>query len=479
MKKIIILSLVFIVGLISCKDLDDLNKDHKKPTEVPPEYLFTYGLENIARQMANGSYNYNVDRFWANYLTQTTYIQECNYDPINRDIGGTIWAVMYANSLIELKAAKEIIDEQPASGVLAIQKKNKMAQISILEVYAYQYLVDNFGNVPFSEALDPGNTTPAYDDAATIYATITANLIDALNSMDTSEDGFDGVNDRLYNGDISKWKKFGASLLLQLGMRIAEYNPSDASSHVSAAVNFGVFDSNDDNASFGFLSTDPYTSPVYDYFVTQSRASDFIATSFFVNMLEDYNDPRIVKYYDDNLGADTYLGGLYGASGNNYNNFSHVSTDIYEDPTYPSILLDYSTVCFFMAEAIERGFTGGDAEAEYLAGIKASFDFWGIPDADYDTYVAQGDVAYSSANYIDKIGMQKYLALYNQGHQAWTEARRLGVPTLQVADETGTPNPNRMLYPNDEDLLNEVNYDAAAAAMGGDLLSTHIFWDVN
>ncbi|MEN8194190.1 MAG: SusD/RagB family nutrient-binding outer membrane lipoprotein [Bacteroidota bacterium] len=479
MKKIIIFVLLLAVGFTSCEDITFHNEDPKSPSEVPAEYLFSYGLENLARQMADASYNQNVDRFWSNYLTQTTYIQESNYDPVDRDVAGNMFDNIYTEVLLELKNCKELVEAEEVAASLTSIKINKLAQLAILEAYSYQYLVDNFGNVPFSEALDIDNITPAYDDAATIYNSISSDLKSALSSIDTGSEGFPTGSDMLYSGDMSAWKKFGASILLKMGMRLSDYDSSTASALVNDATGYGVFSANDDNASFGFLGSDPYKSPVYDYFITQGRASDFVATTFFIGMLNDYNDPRLAMYFDDNLGEDIYLGGVYGAAGNTYTDLTHVSTTISDDPTYPSILMDYSAVLFYLAEAVERGFVSGDAEIYYNDAIKSSFDFWGLGTDDYDTYIVNADVAYDSGNYVELIGTQKYIASYNQGHEAWTEAKRLDVPELQIAENTNRPNPNRMLYPNDEDLINGESYHAASQAIGGDELSTKLFWDVN
>src|SRR5688500_4806306 len=98
MKKIFIfLGAAFIA--ISCDDnLSDLNVDPKKPAVVTPEVLFTYGQFNIVKQMVNPDYNDNLDRFWSNYFTQTTYIQEASYDAANRDVGGSLWDNIYTES---------------------------------------------------------------------------------------------------------------------------------------------------------------------------------------------------------------------------------------------------------------------------------------------------------------------------------------------------------------------------------------------
>ncbi|WP_200974786.1 SusD/RagB family nutrient-binding outer membrane lipoprotein [Echinicola sp. 20G] len=481
MKKSLLILGIAAAGLFSSCDenLSDLNTDPKNPVEVEPEVLFTYGQYNLVNQMVNIDYNNNLDRFWANYLTQTTYIQESSYDAANRDVGGSLWDNIYTETLYELKEAKDIIKSREVSAALVPQRDNQLAMISVMEVYAYQYLVDNFGSIPFTEALDINNVTPVYDEGEYVYGAIIDSLDVAIASLDESAMGFSASSDILYGGDIAAWKKFANSIKLKIGMRLADSNPTEASTLVSEAVAAGVFESNADNAVYQFSSSQPYTNPIYDYFEVDSRASDFVVTQFFIDMLEDVNDPRMDVYFDDNI-ATGYVGGQYGASGNAYASLTHIDPALVE-ATFPGTILDYSFVAFSLAEAVERGFISGSAAEYYEAGVRASFEAWGLTGAEATLYLAQPSVNYLTAagDYKQKIGMQKYIALYNQGHEAWTEARRLDYPELLTAVSNGVANPKRLIFPTNEPLINTTNYSSASSALGGDNTTSAIFWDMN
>jgi len=360
-------------------------------------------------------------------------------------------------------------------------KKNQLAMITVMEVFAYQYLVDNFGNIPYTEALDINNVTPKYDDAATIYLALADSLTAAIADFDNSEAGFSSSADLLYGGDLEAWEKFANSILFKMGLRMADYDDATGRNWLTSAISGGVFTSNADNATFLFIENQPYTNPIYDYFVIQSRNTDFVAAQEFLDKLEAVNDPRIAAYFDDNITAG-YIGGPYGAAGNAYNELTHVNPTISNDPEYPGTVMDYSSIAFGMAEAVERGYiTSGTAAEYYTDGINASMEFWGIDAGDAAAYIAQADVDYSSAagTWRQKIGIQKYIASYNQGHEAWAEAKRLDFPALLVAAETSTPNPFRFTYPVNESLINGTQYTAASSAIGGDKLTTKLFWDVN
>jgi len=474
MKRLIIFFGILTLVTSCGQDLEDHNIDPKNPTSVDPAYMFSYAQYNLAKQFGDIDYNANVGRLWANYATQTTYIQESSYDASNRDIGGSIWDNVYTEALFELKRAKEDLRSQDVAPAELPEHNNKIALIKIMEVFAYQYLVDNFGNIPFTEALDIENVTPKYDDDEFVYSAIADSLSNAISMLTVSAPTF-GDSDLIYGGDAAKWKKFAHSLQLKMGIRVSKSNPSMASDLINAAVNGGVFTSNADNATFNYTGVQPYVNPVYNYFVIDSRNTDFVATENFLNLLQSLSDPRVDVYYDDNI-AGGMIGGVYGATGNAYSELTHLNPDFTDNPTEPTVLLDYSTVSFELAEAVEREFITGNASDYYEDGIEASFDALGLS-AEAASYITANP--YDAANWEESIGIQKYIALFHNGHEAWTEARRLGVPQLAAAASNGRANPNRMIYPVEEVLINTTNYNEAASAMGGDDTTSTIFWDVD
>ena len=132
-----------------------------------------------------------------------------------------------------------------------------------------------------------------------------------------------------------------------------------------------------------------------------------------------------------------------------------------------------------MAEAVERGLVSGNAESFYQEGIRASITYWGGAQEDIDAYLAQSEVAYNAGNWKESIGVQKYIALYGRGFEAWSTWRLLDYPNTFIRPViSGEPVPRRYLYGNDEGDVNSVNYEAASTAMGGDLKSSRVFWDI-
>ena len=147
-----------------------------------------------------------------------------------------------------------------------------------------------------------------------------------------------------------------------------------------------------------------------------------------------------------------------------------------------TVFSTYAEMEFFLAEAAQKGWAvGGTVESHYNNGITASILYYGGTQADADAYLAQASVAYTTATgtWKEKIGTQKWLAMYNRGIEGWSEWRRLDAPTLNFPVGLSYSDiPTRFPYPFTENDMNP-SYDAAAAAIGGDLATTKLWWDVN
>jgi hypothetical protein len=251
----------------------------------------------------------------------------------------------------------------------------------------------------------------------------------------------------------------------------------DVKSMVEAAVAAGVFTSNADNAEFVYQSGPPNTNPIWVDLV-QSGRKDFVAASTIVDKMEALSDPRL----DDSFTLDNdagYSGGTPGAS-SNYATYSKPDERILI-ANFPALLLDYSEVEFLLAEAVERGFAvGGTAAEHYNKAVTASILYWGGTTAEATAYLAQAAVNYATAGgtYKQKIGQQKYIALYNRGLDAWIEWRRLDYPQLTAPADAFSDVPLRFYYPVNEQNVNTANYDLASIAIGGDDVETALWWDI-
>lgn len=481
MKKISIILLSLIL-VYSCTDnLEDLNIDKKHASEATSGSFLSNAQKNMTDFMSNMNVNNNVLRQWVQHSSTTTYHDESNYNITNRKNPDNLWAAMYRDVLKDLDESAKIINNEPLSPVGiggTILQKNQLAINEVMQVYTYSLLVETFGDIPYSEALDINNVLPKYDDGKTVYKDLINRLSTAIADMDTSEDSY-GAADLIYAGNVANWKMFASSLKLKMGLRIYDADNAFGTTAVQTAVASGVFQSNADNALFKYLNSTPNTNQMWVDLV-QSGRKDFVAANTLVDAMNAINDPRRAVYFT--LYNGIYKGGVYATSNSKYNANSHLGA-IFHEPTLPQILLDYSSVKFLLAEAAELSIVGTPAvaAAHYTAAITASFDYYGVSGA--ATYLAQPTVAYATATgtWKQKIGTQKWIALYNQGFEAWAEYRRLDYPVLTAPPGAITAAegkvPVRFTYPNGEQTKNGANYTSAAAAIGSDKLTTKLFWD--
>ncbi|MFZ9032240.1 MAG: SusD/RagB family nutrient-binding outer membrane lipoprotein [Robiginitalea sp.] len=465
----ILVALLLLVSCLSDEQYEAYNEDPKRPTEVSSDLLFNFALKTMFDQMAETNVNINVFRMLAQYWTPTAYPDEANYIWDLRRIPGNHWSRLYRDVLLDLRSAKEIIQEDPI--MPESEKNTRLAQAEVIMVYCWQVLVDSFGDIPYSQALNSVEyPQPTYDDGAAIYEDLITRLDAAIGNLNGT--GFEV--DNLYFGDVSAWQKFAASLKLRLGIRLADVNPGLASSTVESALSTGIFTSNNDNAILNYLGiSNP--NPVWTDIV-QSGRKDYVSANTIVDIMNGLNDPRRSAYFADNLGEDIYIGGIYGGV-NLYENFSQIGPVVLE-PTAPSTLMDFAEVSFYLAEASARGFNVGASPEEYYnQAITASFDFWGVPDV--SVYLAQPAVAYDSASgdWREKIGVQFWLAMYNRGFEGWTVWRTFDVPALNLPALTESQVPTRYTFPINEQNLNEQNWLNASEAIGGDTQTTRLFWD--
>jgi hypothetical protein len=478
MKKIII-ALIAVTVLVSCEDLTELNTNPKRTDLVPAGALLASAQKSFVDAISSPNVNLNIFRLLAQQWTETTYTDESNYDLTTRNIPEGWWFSMYRDVLRDLKEAKKLAAAD--AHISPAELKNDQAIAEIMEVYAWSILVDTFGDVPYSQALRVSGSAddimqPQYDKAADIYLDLIARLSTAVTNLDATNNSW-GSSDLIYEGDVLSWKRFGNSLKLKLGMTLADVNPVLAKATVEAAVTSGVISSNDYNAVLYYKPAPPNTNPIWVNLI-QSGRKDFVAANTLVDVMNSVSDPRRPIYFTVDANG-MYKGGEYGAS-NNYATYSKPG-DLVDNSDAPASLMTYSEVEFYLAEANERGFAvAGTAAEHYTNAVKASLEEWGVKDADITTFLARPDVAYGTApgTFRQKIGKQKWIALYNRGFEAWTEWRRLDAPTLVAPPDAVSDIPLRYTYPVSEQNLNQINYDAVVSRIGEDEVSTPVFWDI-
>nr|WP_221411177.1 SusD/RagB family nutrient-binding outer membrane lipoprotein [Ornithobacterium rhinotracheale] len=230
--------------------------------------------------------------------------------------------------------------------------------------------------------------------------------------------------------------------------------------------------------------------------------------------LVGYQDPRINKYFKNSESP-------YAVPVGNYGSFQAINTgnireknDLYKAFSIPNIekntptyWLRTSEVLFLRAEGALLGWNmGGSPKQLYTQGIEMSFAENGVSPSLVNDYINSGRKPAKHAAYgqpapsevttefsgsfeekLQKIITQKWLALYPNGQEAWSEWRRTGYPELypvsvnksggEVDSQKGI---RRMRYPisSRKSEKNIENINQAISLLGGeDKASTNLWWD--
>lgn len=480
MKKLqSILPVIIVTLALGCtKDLSTLNVNPKATLVAPSVTVFTAGEKSLTDLYTTDFWGTAPFRVIAQTWTQNSYNNEAHYQFATNNSPGNWWTAIYTTALANLSQAKTLYEKDVKDPNVL---RNDLIITDILEVYCYNLLVNTYGDIPYTEALDRDIPFPKYDDAKTI-------VYDLIQRLDTSIAGLNadygslGSADQIYKGNITQWKRFAATLKLKLALLIADTDPSTAADKVKEAVLSGVLQSNNDNAILVYdASAVGNSNPIWQDLVSAANLHYYSPSAYFINTLKAWNDPRLPLLFtkDPNGG---YSGGIAG-EGNSSITLSSFSAQ-WLSPTFPGDLLDYSETLFLLAEARERGIDiGGTAADYYNSAVTASILFWGGTTDDATTYLSQPAVAYNTAigTWRQKIGYQKWIAFANRNWDSWTEIRRLGYPDLDVVSPPVSAIgklPLRFYYPPAEQSSNPINWEQAVKSLPGgqDVVSAKLFW---
>jgi hypothetical protein len=475
MKKSIFYILPAVLLLGACtKNIESYNDQTKKADVVPAAPLFTYGTLSLSNQLATNG-GANITLHMVQYMAQAVIEDNAQYNFQTSGMNNSQWNVLYRDVLNNLKRADSILSTTiPDVTNSAATIANRRACVDITAVYTWYMLVTSFGNIPYSEALNPDNLFPKYDDQKAVYTDLLARLDKDLSNLSTSGAGFALSEDLWFGGSIPNWITFGNSLKVLFGMTLADVDPATSKSLVEAASPKAI-SSTAQNAIMKYGSQ-PSNNPTYANFVVAKR-NDYVASKSLMDQLLSNADPRLTSYYGRNSNGN-YVGAVMGVQ----TTFSTVSGPSTKDSAsnLPYVVLDYSEMEFLRAEAVARGYNvGGTVQSHYEEGIRQSIKYWGGADTSVARYLADPSVAYATAAGTDlqKIARQKWISLYNHPDHEWVDIRRLDYPVLPAPVAAVSGFPNRLYYPTTEQSVNGANYTQAASAIGGDKVETKLFWD--
>lgn len=470
MKKIFYLfvaSLAFTA--VSCdKDFEEINTSPNASQETDPNLLLSSTITVTQNTIYNAQIGGDMGLCWAQHWSKVQYNDEEKYIP-RRALMNALWTNMYAGVIAEAKTAYTFAGEQGNT--------NLQAATLVMQANAFQILTDVYGPVPFTEAVVEGNVKPVFDDQEVVYDGILALLDQAETLFATGTGAITPSADLLYGGNVSKWRKFGASLKLKALMRIS--GKRNVASQVQALVNSGLLmSSNADSAQLIFTPNFPDANPIYETIINSNRL-EYKVSSVLVDKLNALNDPRLPIFAKRN-NANAFVGNTPGVENpGNYAGFSSPGA-FYLDPTLPGVILSYSQVELYLAEAANGNIISGGSAAALLHfqnGVTANLEFNGVAPAAITTYMAQATNSFVIQP-SEKIGSQLWLTLYGQGIEAWTEWRRTGFPALAPVQNAAIAQiPSRFYFSTDSQNYNQANYAAASSSLtNGDTMLSKVWW---
>ena len=225
-----------------------------------------------------------------------------------------------------------------------------------------------------------------------------------------------------------------------------------------------------------FTVTDLYG---HSYTVTPVATASIDASALRDNPVNSY-------YVGCQVGQQTGLTNWYGNTNTDgvLNNprisaFSQLFRNYNAHEALKIVMMHADEVQFLLAEAAQRGIISGSAETYYKKGIELSCRRWIVPDALIQTYLGETSIQLgaNNADNLDKIAMQKWLALYTVAAESFFDYRRTRRPAVLAEAASGilAPFPVRFRYPVIETGNNKDNCAAAAALMGGDTQSNQMW----
>lgn len=508
--KYIVVGVVCLAGFNSCIP-EDMNQNPNAASQVPAYRLMSgtqkYIMDYVYDLWFGGRQCMVYSQQWA----QVNYTEEDRYQ-IRESVNNNYFNYLYmgvANlqEVERLNTDPEKAEENAPFGANA----NQIAAAKILKVWLMDIITDTWGSVPYSDVgkLASENLLYCkYDDQKELYAALIAELDAAVGMIDVNEVAFT-AGDNIFGGNAAKWKKFGNSLKCRLAVHMSKVDPN-WKSYITAAVASGVFESNDDAANFAYVSSGTDYCQFYAGTVVDGRNDFTIAKPFYQILKGEADalngkshpwagteDPRLA-FFSPNATS----GMPYGVPSSVAGAFSEIVPDwtaaataaghLAADFTIP--LMTYAEVQFIISES--KNFS----DAEFKAGIKASIEYWAevygkkADAAAISDYIA----AVGSAN-AEKVAVQKYIDLWLNGTEAWTEIRRTGYPDqILRPGEISAKNPDddsdiafeplsevkndiiaRVKYPTNESTLNGKNWEDAVAKLqdGTNNYYTKMFWD--
>lgn len=518
-KYILIIAVFFVLDIASCKkDFLDLETNPNNPSTTTPDLTLAAGISSALNII---NILYSQDGNWMGYwtpsgnFTPNSAVQQ--FQITNTTFTG-VFNSLYSN-LTNLNNLQVVASKDP-------KLANYQAIAMILKAYDFQQLVDQFNDVPYSQAFQPSTILfPKYDKGIDIYHDLGKQLDAAIDLINKNATATSPTADFMFKGDMTGWKKLANSIKLRLAIRVSTKFPQDPLiTDLASTANEGYLDENTQaTANPGYSNTlannASQQSPFYlNYGLNTTNNPTGAnntnrANDFFINALKSFNDPRVSAVFYPTLAVgaaptdvpNVIKGNVFGDTKTTLTNTntSAIGPGLLQSPSQNATLFSGSESLFLQAEAVVDGIMPGDAQDLYQRAITASFV--ALQAGSTITYAGNGQFNYTpaspaqsaalavtyynqniknvgwaaSTDKIQAIIYQKWISVVGYNNlEAHLEYERTGFPVLPnpvSIDPASISNtiPVRQFYP-----LSEVttNPDNVAKEGNIDIFKDPIFW---
>ncbi len=405
---------------------------------------------------------------------------------------------------------------QPWSEIVKVTDENSVdrALATVVKVFAMNRITDKYGPIPYSKF--GTGIAVAYDSQKDIYNSFFAELDDAIAVLGAyqSSNGKPYMQryDFIYSGNVEKWIKFANTVRLRLAMRVSYVDEALARTQVQKVLDcpYGLMSTSGDDAILHHTATFTFTNPIYEV----CRSFNDLCMGATVDCyLNGYNDPRMKAYFLPSAANSEYRGVRNGLT-SGFDNYVNITSAANYDNDSDLPWMHAAEAYFLLAEAkLRLNLGSGDVKSLYEEGIRTSFASAGVTGA--DTYIANSeakpngswrtyrdqdedvssmlsnlavawDESASQSTKLERIMIQKWIALFPDGQEAWSEMRRTGYPgwvRISTYNYASGVSQNQLIsriqFPSTELSNNTANVQAAVTMLGGqDNAGTRLWWDV-
>lgn len=461
MTRYILIPLLILSAAACESDFLDVNTSPNTSAAADPGLLFTNSIVDYStnRTIDFGPTGMAIGQLFSGggSLGAGVFTQPERYI-ISIFVNGNTWRSHYRNEHKNLRLAIDIAEA--ADPV----ENNAAAQCKIFRAMIYWSTTVIWGDVPFSEAVNPEFDLPSFDPQEQVLNGIVAMLDEAIAQIDESSPLAITNNDLIYTGDMNKWRKFAKSLKFRTLMTMVDADPSKAAEIGALIAEGDMISSVADNARFPFFSVSGNRNPFWETLNAFAGGQNFFyfAGEAMVEMMKSKSDPRLGVYFEPYPGGGDPGSEIMGVppGGDAIPSVHWVlstapsgtdgTTELVR-PASPDVLFSYQEQLLLEAEAIARGFATGDADVKMREGIEVAMLSHGIDQADIDAYLAGIPTAT-----VELIAEEAWVDLIVRPLEGWTHWRRtenagVGYPDLELPDGAQTGNlMRRFPLPPDE-----------------------------